>query len=114
LIAGIYLLFVFNKLFKKLIVKSSEKWKIDRNIVRQLRRFIMLALFILLGNLWLKLAGSFLIRIFNDDIFSINEVAITSGIIVYSLLILYGLSIGIRFLEVVYTRHVLSRGLNMG
>ncbi len=114
LIAGIYLLIIFNKLIKRLVLKASQKWHINRTIIRQMRRFAMLLLFIVLGNVWLKMAGSFLIGLFNDKIFSINEVAITPGILIYALLILYGLSIGIRLIEAVYTRHVLSKGLNFG
>lgn len=113
-VVGIYLLFIFNRLIKRLIAKAGEKWRLDRNIGRQLRRFAMLLLFIVLGNVWLKLAGSFILNIFNDQLFSVNEVAITPGIIVYTLLILYGVSMGIRLIEVIYTRHVLSKGLNMG
>ena len=114
LVVGIYLLFILNRLIKRLVVKVSEKWRFDRNIGKQLRRFAMLLLFIVLGNIWLKLAGSFLLGIFNDQLFSVNEVAITPGIIVYTFLILYGVSVGIRLIEVIYTRHVLSKGLNMG
>ena len=114
LIAGIYLLVIFNKLIRRLVQKASERWRFSRVIARQLRRFTMLLLFVLLGSMWLKLAGSFLIDIFNDKIFAINEVAITPGILIYALLILYGLSIGIRLIEAVYTRHVLSKGLNLG
>lgn len=113
-VIGIYLLVVFNKFIKRLIVKASEKWRFDRNIAKQLRRFAMLLLFILLGHLWLKLAGSFLLDLFNDQLFAINEVAITPGILIYTLFILYGVSLGIRLIEVIYTRHVLSKGLNMG
>ncbi len=114
LIVGLYLLIVFNKLIKRLIIKASERWKFDRTIVRQLRRFAMLLLFVVLGNVWLKLAGSFIIGIFQDDLFSVNDVSITAGVLIYLLLILYGISIGMRLIEVIYTRHILSKGLNMG
>ncbi|MGM0377657.1 MAG: mechanosensitive ion channel family protein [Bacteroidota bacterium] len=114
LIAGIYLLIIFNKLVKRLVLKASQKWRVNRTIARQIRRFAMLVLFVLLGNIWLNLAGTFLIGLFNNKLFAINEVAITPGILVYTLLILYGLSIGIRLIEAVYTRHVLSKGLNFG
>jgi small-conductance mechanosensitive channel len=113
-VVGINLLVIFNKLIKRLIVKVSEKWRFDRNIGRQLRRFAVLLLFVVLGNMWLKLAGSFLLNIFNDELFTINQVAITPGIIVYVLLILYGVSIGIRLIEVFYSRHVSLKGLNVG
>ncbi|WP_291859835.1 mechanosensitive ion channel domain-containing protein [Marinilabilia sp.] len=114
LVVGVYLLFIFNKFVKRFISNAAEKWRFDRNIAKQLRRFAMLLLFILLGNLWLQLAGSFLLKLFNDQLFSINEVAITAGVLVYALIILYGVSLGIRLIEVIYTRHVLSKGLNMG
>ncbi|WP_462317096.1 mechanosensitive ion channel family protein [Marinilabilia sp.] len=114
LVVGVYLLFIFNRLIKRLVVKAAEKWRFDRNIGRQLRRFAMLLLFIVIGNIWLKLAGSFLLNIFNDQLFSVNEVAITPGILIYTLLILYGVGLGIRLIEVIYTRHILSKGLNMG
>jgi small-conductance mechanosensitive channel len=111
---GIYLLVIFNKLIKRLIIKASAKWRFDRNIGKQLRRFSVLLLFVVLGNMWLKLAGSFFLNIFKNELFIVNQVAITPGIIVYILLILYGVSIGIRLIEVFYSRLVLSKGLNMG
>ena len=114
LVVGVYFIVVFNKLIKRLVKKASEKWRFDRNIGRQLRRFFMLFLIIILGNLWLKIAGSFLLGIFNNELFTINKVEISAGILVYTLFILYGVAIGIRLIEVIYTRHVLSKGLNMG
>ncbi len=114
LVLGIYLIVVFNKLIKRLVRKASEKWRFDRNIGKQLRRFALLLLVIVLGNLWLKIAGSFLLDLFNNEIFSINKVGISPGILIYTLFILYGVGIGIRLIEVIYTRHVLSKGLNMG
>ena len=114
LIVGVYLVVVFNKLIKRLVSKAARKWRFDRNIGKQLRRFAMLMLVILIGNIWLKLAGSFMLDLFNDKLFAINKVAITPGILVYTLFILYGVAIGIRLIEVIYTRHVLSKGLNMG
>ncbi len=114
LVLGVYLIVVFNKLIKRLVKKASEKWRFDRNIGRQLRRFAMLLLIIVLGNLWLKIAGSYLLGVFNNEMFSINKVEITPGILIFTLFILYGVAIGIRLIEVIYTRHVLSKGLNMG
>jgi small-conductance mechanosensitive channel len=114
LVVGVYFIVVFNKLIKRLVKRASEKYRFDRNIGRQLRRFAMLLLIVVLGNLWLKIAGSFLLGVFNNEIFTINKEEITPGILIFTLIILYGVAIGIRLIEVIYTRYVLSKGLNMG
>ncbi|MBZ4677183.1 MAG: mechanosensitive ion channel protein MscS [Anaerophaga sp.] len=113
-VLGVYFLVIFNKFIKHLIARAAESLKFDRSIGRQLHRFAMLLLFVLIGNIWLKLAGTFILDFFNNQLFSVNEANITIGTIIYALLILYGVSIAISIIEIIYTRHILSRGLDMG
>ncbi len=113
-IIGIYFLFVFNKVIKRLITKAAEKWNFDKNIGKQLRRFSMLFIFVVLGHFWLKIAGSYLLNIFNDRLFVVNDASITPGVLIYVLIILYAIGIAIRLIEVIYIRHIVAKKLNRG
>ncbi len=114
LIFGIYLLVASNMFIKSLVIKAGEKWGFDRGIGRQLRRFFMLFLFAAIGGFWLKIAGSFLMSIFSDELFSVKDVRISLGSTIYLIIILYGVSIGVKLVELLYTRHTVKKGLNVG
>jgi small-conductance mechanosensitive channel len=114
LVIGLYLLIVFNRAIKKMVGSLSKKCGFDRNIGRALRRFAMLLLFLFLGHMWLKLAGSFLIGIFSEPFYVDDNVSLTPGLVIYVLIILYGVSVGIRLIEILYISFIRSKGLNVG
>ena len=114
LVAGIYLLIYLNKLLKKVSVSLSVRYGTERQIGRQVRRFLMVFIFLVIAGIWIKHAGNFISDFFGEALFELSNVKVTPGILLYAILALYGIAVVLRIIEIVYTRHALSKGLDRG
>lgn len=113
-ILGFYLLVSTNHFFKILIIRFSEKFGIERDLGRQVRRFLMIFIIVAVGSVWIKLAGTFLMEFFSKELFEISNVKFTPWVLIYATIILYGISVALKILEVVYTKTARSKGISTG
>lgn len=114
LIAGIYLLIYLNKLLKKVSLSLSVRYGTERKVGRQVRHFLMVFVFLIIAGIWIKHAGNFMSDFFGEALFELSNVKVTPGVLLYAVLALYGIAVVLRILEIVYTRHALSKGLDRG
>jgi small-conductance mechanosensitive channel len=114
LIAGIFLLFYFNKLLKRIAATLTKKYRTQRKTVNQVRRFLMIFVVLIIAGIWLRFAGSFIADFFSETIFVLSNVNVTPWILLYTMLALYGIAVGLRLIEIVYTRHARAKGLDRG
>ncbi|WP_088654998.1 mechanosensitive ion channel family protein [Geofilum rhodophaeum] len=114
LLIGVLVLVWVNRLLKSMSLKLSERWHIDIKAGRQIRRFLLLFLFLLIGGIWLQQAGTLLSGFFSDTLFTLSNVNVTLSVVLYALLGIYGISVALRILEVVYMRHARAKGLSTG
>ncbi|ASB50828.1 mechanosensitive ion channel family protein [Alkalitalea saponilacus] len=113
-LAGIYFLIFTNNFLKSSITRFTSKFNIESKVGRQVHRFFMIFLFLVVGGIWLKFAGEFLIDFFGDQLFSFGDIKITPGVLFYVVLVLYGIAVALRIVEVVYTRQAQKKGLSSG
>jgi small-conductance mechanosensitive channel len=114
IVAGIYILLSANNFLKLLVRSLSAKYKIDKKVGRQLRRFLMVFISVLIFGFWLNIAGNVLVEFFGKKLFQISDVNFTPVVLVYLVLILYGIAMVLKLVEIVYSRHAINKGLPKG
>jgi small-conductance mechanosensitive channel len=114
LVAGIFLLLYLNKLLKRVSTSLTIKYGTERKVGRQVRRFLMLFIFLFIAGIWINHAGNFISDFFGGALFELSNVKVTPGVLLYAILTFYGIAVVLRILEIVYTRHAQAKGLNRG
>ncbi|TCO05979.1 mechanosensitive ion channel family protein [Natronoflexus pectinivorans] len=113
-IVGIYFLIFTNTFLKTSINRFTKKINIESKAGKQVHRFFMFFLFLIVAGIWLKFAGEFLIDFFGEKLFSFGDIRITPGVLFYVVLVLYGIAVALRIIEVIYTRQAQRKGLSSG
>ncbi|GAO31421.1 mechanosensitive ion channel family protein [Geofilum rubicundum] len=114
LLAGVILLLYFNKLLKSIAATLTKKYRTQRKTVNQVRRFLMVFVFLVIAGIWLRFAGSFISDFFSETLFELSNVSVTPWVLLYTMLALYGIAVALRLIEIVYTRHARAKGLDRG
>ncbi|WP_026475469.1 mechanosensitive ion channel family protein [Alkaliflexus imshenetskii] len=114
IVLGVYLLISTNNLLRVLVRKVSDKYGFERKIGRQMRRFLMIFVFLMIAGIWLRFAGTFLTDFFGQGLFEISNVKVTPAVLIYSALLLYGIAVALKLMEIIYNRQAKARGLSIG
>ncbi|TAJ15712.1 mechanosensitive ion channel protein MscS [Marinilabiliaceae bacterium JC017] len=114
IVGAIAFMWMVNKLMKILLIKFGLRWELSPKMLNSIRHFILVVISILLISVIINFSDSGIQNFLRIKLFTINQVTIRISAILTSVIAVYGVSVMIKLIELMYHKQVVRKKMDEG